>query len=175
MTQIEVNALIEGCVALPHYLARKLAARTKYSLMEELVSAGNLGLVLAAQRFDPQRGCKFSTYAYRYIQWSMTDYLRGLDLLTPEEREAGTTHERYQVPIEKAAKVAAKETDVLAWADSKEVADLLSLLGDRERYILREYFWGEKDFREIAKTLKISTQRTSQISRTALKKMRAAA
>jgi len=36
--------------------------------IEELTFEGNLGLLIAAERFDPARGCKFSTYATGWIK-----------------------------------------------------------------------------------------------------------
>lgn len=35
---------------------------------DDLIQAGNLGLLEAAQRFDPERGVEFSTYAYYWIR-----------------------------------------------------------------------------------------------------------
>jgi RNA polymerase primary sigma factor len=35
--------------------------------VEDLVQEGNLGLLHAAEKYDPDYGCKFSTYAYRWI------------------------------------------------------------------------------------------------------------
>ena len=39
--------------------------------MEELIEAGKKGLVLAAKKFDPQRGFKFIAYAVWYIRASI--------------------------------------------------------------------------------------------------------
>jgi RNA polymerase sigma factor for flagellar operon FliA len=43
---------------------------------ENLESAGVLGLVEAANRFDPDRGVKFETYAYPRIRGAVVDELR---------------------------------------------------------------------------------------------------
>ncbi len=40
--------------------------------LADLVQEGNLGLLRAASRFDPGRGCRFSTYAYRWILQAVT-------------------------------------------------------------------------------------------------------
>ena len=43
--------------------------------MEELIEAGNMGLELAARRFDPQRGFKFIAYAVWFIRASILAFL----------------------------------------------------------------------------------------------------
>ena len=52
-------------VELPHHIDR-----------ENLESAGVLGLVEAAQQFDPSRGVEFKTFAYRRIRGAILDELR---------------------------------------------------------------------------------------------------
>jgi RNA polymerase primary sigma factor len=42
--------------------------RNSYLDIEELTFEGNLGLITAAERFDPGKGCRFSTYATWWIQ-----------------------------------------------------------------------------------------------------------
>jgi len=40
--------------------------------LEDALQAGSVGLVRAAEKFDPARGYKFSTYAYLWIRQSLT-------------------------------------------------------------------------------------------------------
>jgi RNA polymerase primary sigma factor len=40
-------------------------------MMEDLVAEGNLGLIRAAQEYDPSLGTRFSTYAYYWIRESI--------------------------------------------------------------------------------------------------------
>ena len=40
--------------------------------LQDLIEEGNLGLMKAVERFDPDRGCKFSTYATWWIRQAVT-------------------------------------------------------------------------------------------------------
>jgi RNA polymerase sigma-32 factor len=55
----------------------KLAAGyRRYGLpMSELVSEGNVGLMLAVNRFEPDRGCRFATYAKWWIKAAIQEYV----------------------------------------------------------------------------------------------------
>jgi RNA polymerase sigma factor (sigma-70 family) len=49
-------------------LAEALKYRWECVPVEDLVQAGNMGLLRAAQRFDPERGYRFSTYATYWVR-----------------------------------------------------------------------------------------------------------
>ncbi|MBT1510041.1 RNA polymerase factor sigma-32 [Bradyrhizobium sp. SRL28] len=58
-------------------LAAKVARRyQRYGLsLADLISEANLGLVIAASRFEPDRGARFSTYALWWIKAAIHDYI----------------------------------------------------------------------------------------------------
>ena len=62
----EVEALIESNMRLVLKIANEFLGRGLS--WEDLVSEGNMGLVIAARRFDPSRGAKFSTYSACWIK-----------------------------------------------------------------------------------------------------------
>ena len=80
---------------MPYYglviaLARKVHQRLQNSRvdidLDELIQEASLGLLAASQRFDPQRGIQFATFAYPRIQGAINDYLRRLDPLSQQDR-----------------------------------------------------------------------------------------
>ncbi|HJQ19865.1 MAG TPA: FliA/WhiG family RNA polymerase sigma factor [Gemmatimonadaceae bacterium] len=74
------DALLEQHIGLVHHVARLLANRLSTEAeLDELVSAGTLGLLHAAEQFDAGRGLSFSTYAVPRIRGAILDELRRLD------------------------------------------------------------------------------------------------
>jgi len=76
----ERQALLTQHVGLVHHVARQLAQRlSTEARLDELVSAGSLGLIQAVDSFDMHRGLAFSTFAVPRIRGAMLDELRRLD------------------------------------------------------------------------------------------------
>lgn len=72
--------LLDQYLGLVHYSARELAARIPQSVeLDDLISAGTLGLIQALEGFDASRGHLFSTYAMQRIRGAMLDDLRSRD------------------------------------------------------------------------------------------------
>ena len=78
-----VAALTHQHIGLVHHVARQLARRLHDKVeLEELVSAGAIGLMQAAASYQPSRGLTFSTYAVPRIRGSMLDELRRHDRMS---------------------------------------------------------------------------------------------
>jgi RNA polymerase sigma-B factor len=66
--------LIEAHVGLAEYLARRFNNRGE--MLDDLVQVASLGLVKAVDRFDPERGVEFSTYATHTIVGELKRHFR---------------------------------------------------------------------------------------------------
>lgn len=74
--------LLTQHVGLVHHVARQLARRLSTAAdLDEMVSAGMVGLIQAADTFDVARGLSFSTYAVPRIRGAILDELRRQDVL----------------------------------------------------------------------------------------------
>lgn len=71
--------LLDRYLGLVHHVAREVGARTPMVEIDDLVSAGTLGLIRALESFDLSRGLAFSTYAVRRIRGAILDDLRSRD------------------------------------------------------------------------------------------------
>ena len=74
------NQLVVAHLGLVKVLASRLARRVPSQVeVSELVSAGIVGLVDAARRYEPSLGVPFDAFARRRVHGAMLDSLRGLD------------------------------------------------------------------------------------------------
>lgn len=60
--------MIQGNLRLVINVAKKYRHLTNRITIHDLVQEGNIGLIRAVELFDPERGYKFSTYAYWWIR-----------------------------------------------------------------------------------------------------------
>ena len=78
----DADELIAKYATLLERVARKIVARTGLqSAFDDLWSAGALGLLEAAKRFDTGRGVTFETFVEHRIRGAMLDELRKMDHL----------------------------------------------------------------------------------------------
>ncbi|MGL4761266.1 MAG: FliA/WhiG family RNA polymerase sigma factor [Sarcina sp.] len=73
----ENTVIVEKYIPLVKHIAGKvILGKSKYIEYEDLVGYGMLGLMDAYQKFKPEKGMKFSTYASIRIKGSMIDEMR---------------------------------------------------------------------------------------------------
>ena len=172
------NALVEANQGLVISIAKGYA--NGHVPIEDLIQEGNLGLIVAAERFDTERGCRFSTYAMWWIRGFVSRVTRdktmngrklhSLDLPVDEDGDnilADLIPDENAVsPCELAEKNELKEL----------ITEMISCLKPRERRVIELHFGlngtPEHSLREIGEILGISKERVRQIEVKALGRLR---
>jgi len=73
------NALVRDNLAIVGYLVNEVARKATHVSRDELASAGSLGLLLAADTYDPSLGVPFGAFARRRILGAIADEMRAAD------------------------------------------------------------------------------------------------
>ncbi len=74
---LEQHWILEHLPLVRHVVNKVVGALAYRGELDDLISAGTLGLVKAARAFDPGRHSEFKTYAYIRIRGAILDELRG--------------------------------------------------------------------------------------------------
>ena len=123
--------IVKKYIPLVKYIAsRVMIGKSKYIEYEDLVSYGLLGLMDALNKFDENRGMKFSTYASIRIKGAMIDELRKN---SPISKGAMDKLNRYNDAVEILQKKLLREPS------NSEIAESLGInvseIGEIENYI----------------------------------------
>jgi RNA polymerase sigma factor (sigma-70 family) len=193
------DRVIEGALRFVLKVAREYARRAKGAnfpadLFQSLVSAGNLGLMVAVDRFDVDKGTRFLTYAPWWIRLEIMSELDSMGLVrVPVYRQKALRLRRRQgeevdddagcVTMEDLEEVDRNQSDA-AFEDNlfnTYGADLIframgeMKLRGRDRYIVLAYFGMReepKNLRQISNRLDISSERVRQIKKDVLDQLR---
>jgi len=80
--------LVESCLKLVFSLARRYWMDKNPDTLKALISAGNVGLMEAVDKFDPERGTRFASYAAFWILMHMRTELTSLhEVVAPSSKE----------------------------------------------------------------------------------------
>lgn len=80
--------LILDHIPLVKYLVGRMSAKLPQHLdQQDLTSSAMIGLINAADRFDPSRGVLFKTFAEQHIRGTILDELRSYDVLSRSMRD----------------------------------------------------------------------------------------
>lgn len=122
------HRLIEAC--LPFVMTIALEYRRWGLPLEDIVQEGNIGLLKAAERFDPDRGCRLATYAAYWIRAEIREFVaRGYRIV----RLGSSKSERRALRIYR--KTHERDPNVLAemsGLSSERASELLPLLMSRD-------------------------------------------
>jgi RNA polymerase primary sigma factor len=156
--------------------------------ISDLISEGNLGLVKAIQKFNPERDVKFISYAVWWVRNSMQEFIKKRQVCLNIEKDEDTLNiplTSNKIPdtedewVERKDAVLSDEEDEakreLHKNQRKIVNELLGILECREKYIVEQYYGigcKEKNLEEIGKELGITKERVRQIKLSCLNKLR---
>ena len=149
---------------------------TPQQSFDEMLSDGIITLMQAVEKFDYDRGFRFSTYAYRSIA---RDAYRKINSARIEEARFTRDAEQWAFAQEE-GQSASSMTDQM-WHNLRELmTSMLGNLDRRERFIVRcRYALGShrkvRSYQFIADKLGVSKERVRQIARRAVGKMQSMA
>lgn len=146
--------------------------------IDDFTSAGMIGLIQAADRFDPTRGVSFALWAERRIRGAILDDFRIGDTYSRRERElrknpeyadstrAAQVHGQRDDSFELWRVVCRRSDDLRTSRDTLIVlAAMLPRLPYRLRCIMRMYYFEDKVDTEIARVYKVTASRICQMRR----------
>ncbi|BCJ85287.1 FliA/WhiG family RNA polymerase sigma factor [Effusibacillus dendaii] len=133
LVQQVVNRLSKG---LPSHIAR-----------EDLVSMGTLGLIGAVERYTPERGVKFETFATWRIRGAVLDGLREMDWVPRQVRLWAKEIERSYAFVEANKKESATDEEVAAHLgiSQEELQKRLTHISAGSVYSLEEFMYSDGD------------------------------
>lgn len=98
---------------LVKFVAGRVAAGLPQNIEQsDLVSYGIFGLIDAIDKFDPERGFKFETYAISRIKGAIIDELRSIDWVPRSIRSKARTIERAYSKLENELKRSPDDTEM---------------------------------------------------------------
>lgn len=179
-------------IGLVYAIAKGFHRDHSHFSLDDLAQEGNLGLMIAIERFDPTRGCQFSTYAAYWIKNSIRRAVsKGAQMVrrptssktnaspdwtnhfSPKERGQGLNrddrgieelmHESNVDPGELIDKV----------SEVKRLASAMAKLKPIERIVLRLRYSDEESLAQVGARFDLSRERIRQIQLRALGKLRA--
>jgi len=198
-----LSALVGAHLPLVLLIARRIHERRGRALgleLDDLVQDGNLGLIRAAEGFDPERGTAFSTYATRFIVGSIARAIANkarlvrvpvhvLATRARMEREGASDEQIAEVldgAVVGGPSVVLEEDSLPAETppadellDARRRAErvrglVATLLEPREARILRARFEGDSTLAQAGAGEGLCGERARQLEVSALGKLRAA-
>ena len=131
----EIPATLREQIVLEHtplirYIVYRIAVRLPSHIdLDDLHNTGVIGLMDAIEKYDPDKNCKFKTYAEFRIKGAILDQLRALDWVPRSVRQKSRKLERAYGDVEQ--RLGRQATD-------DEVADSLGLKIDKFHDLLNQ-------------------------------------
>lgn len=177
-SQEALDTLVKYNLRFVITVAKKYRSKTDVSF-SDLISEGNIGLIKAAQKFDPTRNIKFSSYAVWWIKASINEcierYKGNIEYNFVDDYQMINLAEKDNL-YDNVNEEFEKKMNNLQSRKSA-IDDLIKCLEERERKIII-LFYGlgesgkEMNLDEISKEMCLTKERVRQIKDGALVKLK---
>ena len=181
-----VDALVNANLGFVVSVAKRYAYCGGCLSLMDLINEGNIGLIDAAETFDPTMGFKFISYAVNYVRMRILDALARKSRLVValHHPEMPTSHESLDAPINDdgdttRGDILCTSTDTESFASESLITDLMRILNNLLNptevtiicvlYGINTQQQGKED---LANTLGESRERIRQLEKNALDKLR---
>lgn len=195
------DRLISGALRFVVKVAKEYAYRTKgpnfdNDLLTALISAGNVGLLVAADRFDTTRNTKFLTYAAWWVREKILEELdsQGIIRVPAHKQKALRAQRKHGGGVDVEAPHVTLDSveaiDTAGHCDATLERDLVNTYGftllrealdklalrERDKYIVLAYYGAReepKNLRQISKRVDLSSERVRQIKKDTMAQLKA--
>ena len=176
--KMALDTLIKHNLRFVISIAKKYRKYTDVSF-SDLISEGNIGLIKAANKFDPTKNIKFSSYAVWWIKASIKECIEGykgkIEYSIVDDYQVTNLDEKDLIYDEINEEFEKKMNNLQSRQSAIE--DLIKCLEEREKKIIM-LFYGlgntskEMNLDEVSKEMGITKERVRQIKDDAIVKMK---
>lgn len=176
--KMALDTLIKHNLRFVISIAKKYRKYTDVSF-SDLISEGNIGLIKAANKFDPTKNIKFSSYAVWWIKASIKecieDYKGKIEYSIVDDYQVTNLDEKDLIYDDINEEFEKKMNNLQSRQSAIE--DLIKCLEEREKKIIM-LFYGlgntskEMNLDEVSKEMGITKERVRQIKDDAIVKMK---
>jgi len=177
------DKIIQGALRYVISEARKHPkALQDKGVLEDLIAAGNIGLIRALNKFDPDAGTRFLTYAGWWVRHEMREESRRIGMFhIPAHAMAKGVRAPTAVELSEQVLVDLESPDASPDASFQQTLDILlsfDSLSVREIFIIKACYGihtSPKTLKQIGKILDITGERVRQLRESALNRLRTTA
>lgn len=146
---------------------------------DDLISEGTIGMMKAAQKYDPERGKSFVTFAAPYIRQAIEQAISKLDTDTDvrstDESLPRGSRNNYTLLNVLEDKGSPRADASVEQTLSDNMLEGLSRLDERQQAVIKRYYGvncERQTMAEIAQEMGLKRERVRQIRNTALRKLK---
>jgi len=136
----------------------------------DLISAGCLGMVFASKTFDPDRNCRFVTFAERPIKYRVWAAIGSHYQNRHDSLDDPVFYDGDETTLKD--RLTSKDPGADEMVFRQQILKMLSDLDKREKKVLLLLFWYDLTLKDAGAKIGVSKDRVQQIANKALRKLR---